>query len=527
MSLPRRSFLLGSSLAALSSGCAHRAGAIAPSSPPAPSAANALDDVLARAIAAAKRAGATYADARIVRRQWETLSTREDHVVGVDYQESYGIGVRVLADGAWGFAAASRVEGTAAEDAATRATGAARANARANDRRFELAPTPVVTGTWSSALERDPFAVPIEEKAAFLLSLWSEAKGVAGVKFAESWVRSLAEWKVFASSEGSRIEQTITRIGPGFRATAVDTSTGEFEAVSDSIPPRQAGWEYVLSSPLKGNARRIAEDAVAKLKAPPVTPGKRDVILAPSHLWLTIHETIGHATELDRALGWEANYAGTSYATPDKLGKLHIGSPLVTVYADKTTPGALATCAYDDDGVKTQRWDLIKDGLFVGYQTTRDQASLLGEKSSRGTCYAQDFRSFPFQRMPNVSLVPAEKEVTLDEIVAATDDGIYAVGDGSWSIDHQRYNFQFGSQTAYEVRKGKIVGPVRRFAYQSNSIAFWSSCDMLGGAKTWRMGGSLSDGKGEPGQINAMSHGCPVARFRGVNVLDMKKGGSA
>jgi TldD protein len=523
--LPRRSFLLGTGVAALSSACAARQDA-----PPALSAASApkaLDDVLARALAAAKTAGATYADARIVRRQWETLFTREDHIVAVDYTESYGIGVRVLANGAWGFAAASRVQGAAAEDAARRATLAAKANARANDRPFELAPTPVVTDTWRAAVERDPFSVPIEEKAAFLLSLWDDAKGVAGVKYAESWVRSLAEWKLFASSEGSRIEQSITRIGPGFRATAVDKASGEFEAVTDEVAPRQAGWEYVLASALKANARRTAEDAVAKLKAPPVTPGKRDLILAPSHLWLTIHESIGHATELDRALGWEANFAGTSYATPDKLGKLRIGSPIVTVYADKTTPGGLATCAYDDDGVKTQRWDLIKDGLFVGYQTTRDQAALIGEKASRGTCYAQDFRSFPFQRMPNVSLSPGAKDVSLDDIVAATDDGIYAVGDGSWSIDHQRYNFQFGSQMAYEVKKGKIVGPVRRFAYQSNSITFWNSCDMLGGPKTWEMGGSIYDGKGEPGQINAMSHGCPVARFRGVNVLDMKKGAAS
>ncbi len=177
--------------------------------------------------------------------------------------------------------------------------------------------------------------------------------------------------------------------------------------------------------------------------------------------------------------------------------------------------------------MKTQRWDLIKDGLFVGYQTTRDQAALIGEKASRGTCYAQDFRSFPFQRMPNVSLAPGAKEVSLDDIVAATDDGIYAVGNGSWSIDHQRYNFQFGSQTAYEVKKGKIAGPVRRFAYQSNSITFWNSCDMLGGPETWAMGGSINDGKGEPGQVNAVSHGCPVARFRGVNVLDMKKGAAS
>jgi len=527
MGIHRRDLLIGSTLAAVSSACAARQDAVLATAPGPSAATKALDDVLARAIAAARRAGASYADARVVRRQWETLATREDHVTAVNYDESYGVGVRVLASGAWGFAATSRADGPSAEDAALRAVSAAKANARANDRPFELAPNQVVTDTWRSKVERDPFAVPIEEKAAFLLSLWGEAKGVAGVKFAESWVQSLAEWKIFASSEGSRIEQAITRIGPSFQATAVDPATGEFEQVSDRVAPCQAGWEYVLASPLKANARHIAESAVAKLKAPPVTPGKRDLILAPSHLWLTIHESIGHATELDRALGWEANFAGTSYATPDKLNKLRIGSPIVNVYADKTTPGMLGTCGYDDEGVKTQRWDLIKDGLFVGYQTTRDQAALIGEKASRGTLYAQDYKSVPFQRMPNVSLAPGQKETTLDDIVGATDDGIYVVGNGSWSIDHQRYNFQFGSQMAYEVKKGKLSGPVRRFAYQSNSIAFWSSCDMLGGPSTWAMGGSLNDGKGEPIQANAMSHGCPVARFKAVNVLDMKKGAAS
>jgi TldD protein len=526
--IPRRTFLIGAGAAAVATACGGAQDRLlAPAVAVPPPARSALDDVLARAIAAAKRSGASYADARVVRRRWETLSTREDHVVGVDYEESYGIGVRVLADGAWGFASTSRVDGAAAEDAAVRATAAAKANARANDRRVELAPAPVVTDSWRSPIERDPFAVPVEEKAAFLLSLWAEARTVPGVKFAESWVQSMDEWKVFVSSEGSRIEQTITRIGPGFRATAVDAASGEFEAVADVTPPRQAGWEYVVGSPMKANARLVAENAVAKLRAPPVTPGVRDVILAPSNLWLTIHESIGHATELDRALGWEANYAGTSYATPDKLGKLRIGSELVNVYADKTMSGGLATCAYDDDGVKTQRWDLVKGGVFVGYQTTRDQAALVGDKASRGTCYAQDFRSFPFQRMPNVSLAPGEKDVSLEDVLAATDDGVFAVGNGSWSIDHQRYNFQFGSQTAYEVKKGKIVSPVKRFAYQSNSIAFWSSCDMIGGPKTWAVSGSFTDGKGEPGQINAMSHGCPVARFRRVNVLDMKKGASS
>jgi TldD protein len=536
MILRRRELLVGGSLAALSAACAERQDRIANGAPAAPPSQGPLapaaplpphdplvDAALSRALDSAKRAGASYADARVVRRRWEGVTTREDHVIDVDYDERYGLGVRVLVAGAWGFAATSRVDGVAAEEIANRAVASAKANARVNERRVELAPAPVVTDAWRSPMERDPFDVPIEEKAAWLLALWADASKVGGVKFGRAWVFSLGEWKVFASSEGSRIEQSIARVWPSFTATAVDKETGEFESVNSLVAPRQAGWEYVVNSSLTKDARRIAEDAVHKLRAPSVTPGKRDVILDPTNLWLTIHESIGHPTELDRALGYESNFAGTSYATPDKLGKLKIGSPLVTIYADKTTPGALATCAYDDDGVRTQKWDLVKDGVFVGYQTTREQAKWIGEKKSRGTCYAEDHKAFPFQRMPNVSLVPNEKEISIDDVISATDDGIYAVGNGSWSIDHQRYNFQFGSQTAFEVKNGRITGPVRGFAYQSNSIDFWNACDMTGGRRTWWLGGALSDGKGEPGQLNAVSHGCPVARFKGINVLDTTK----
>jgi TldD protein len=259
---------------------------------------------------------------------------------------------------------------------------------------------------------------------------------------------------------------------------------------------------------------------VEKLRSPSVTPGKRDLILAPTNLWLTIHESVGHPTELDRVLGYEANLAGTSFATTDKLGKFQYASPSVTIYADKTTDGGLATCGYDDEGVKTQKWDLIKNGIFVGYQTTREQAGWIGEKQSRGTSYAESHRAFPFQRMPNVSLAPATSETSLEDIVAATEDAILITGDGSWSIDQQRYNFQFGGQTFHEVQKGKISRSLRDVAYQANSVDFWRSCDMLGGKKSWWLGGAIHDGKGEPMQSNAVSHGCPPARFRGVNIVN-------
>ena len=532
--LRRRDLLIGGGLATLANACASTPpvasvsnGGPAPA-PPGPVAGKpSLDDVLQRALAAATRAGASYADARIVRRRNEWLSTREDHVVGVSYEESYGIGVRVIAGGAWGFAATSHVEPAAAEETARRAVSMATANSAANGHPVVLAPTPAVQASWKTELRTDPFTVSLEEKTAYLLSLWDEARQVPGVARGTASLQTLGEWKIFASSDGSRIEQTLTRIGPDLTLTAIDKASGEFESVRSEVAPMQAGWEYITGSALKKNARQLGEDAVRKLKAPAVTTGKRDVILAPSNLWLTIHESCGHATELDRALGYEANFAGTSFATPDKRGHLRIGSPMVHVYADKTTSGGLATCGYDDDGVKTQRWDLVRDGIFVGYQTTREQAGWIGESASRGTSYAQDFQSIPFQRMPNVSLAPAEKEVTVEDMIAATDDGIYATGDASWSIDHQRYNFQFGAQMAYEVKKGKIAGVVRRFAYQSNSIEFWNACDMIGGRASWALNGSLNDGKGQPQQSNPVSHGTAPARFRQINVLDSSRGSHA
>jgi len=312
-------------------------------------------------------------------------------------------------------------------------------------------------------------------------------------------------------------------VGPGYSVTAVDTKRGEFESVSHTIAPRQAGWEYVEKAPLVADARFIADQAVQKLKAPSVEPGKRDLILDPSNLWLTIHESIGHPTELDRALGYEANFAGTSYATTDKLGKLRVGAPLLTFYADKTTPGGLATCGYDDDGVATQRWNLIENGVLVGYQTTREQAGWIGEKRSRGTCYADSYASFPFQRMPNVSLAPGAQERSLDDLVASTDDGVLVTGRGSWSIDHQRLNFQFSGQTSWEIKGGKRTRMLRDVAYQANTLEFWASCDAIGGPRSWWLGGTLSDGKGEPSQSNSVSHGCPPARFRKVNILSTNR----
>ncbi len=518
MTLSRRGFLLGAGASTLATLATSRSSdarglLVEPT----------LDDLIKRALAAATKAGASYADVRIVRFRNENLSTREDRIENVSYSEEYGVGVRVIAGGAWGFAATPTVVPAEAERIAKQAVAIAKANSKLMKKPVTLAPEKVHVDVWQTPLTKDPFKIPIEDKAELLLAINREAMKVPGVKFANGWYSAQAEWKLFASTEGTYLEQEIVRIHPGYSVTAVDAKRGEFESNDHPLPPLQAGWEYVEQAPLVADARKIAEGAVEKLKAPSAPAGKRDLILDPSNLWLTIHESIGHPTELDRALGYEANFAGTSYATPDKLGKLKIGSPLLTFYADKTTPGALATCGYDDDGVATQKWNLVDKGVLVGFQTTRDQAGWINEKASRGSCYGDSYASFPFQRMPNVSLAPGATERSLDDIVASTDDGVLVMGRGSWSIDHQRLNFQFSGQTYWEIKGGKKTRMLRDVAYQANTLDFWASCDAIGGSKSWRLHGSMSDGKGEPGQTNAVSHGCPPARFRKVNILNTNR----
>jgi TldD protein len=482
-----------------------------------------LDDLVKRALGAATKAGASYADVRIVRIRREMIATREDRVERVASIEEYGVGVRVIAGGAWGFAATPNVIAAEAERVARDAVAIAKANASLMKKPVALAPVPANVDVWQTPLTKDPFKIPLEDKAELLLAINREVMKVPGIKFATSNYGANSEWKLLASTDGAYIEQEIVRLGPGFSATAVNEKRGEFESCDDRLPPRQAGWEYVEQANLIRDARRVGEQAVEKLKAPSVPSGKKDLILDPSNMWLTIHESIGHSTELDRAMGYEANYAGTSFATPEKRGKLRIGSPILTFFADKTTPGGLATCGYDDDGVATGRWNLIDKGVLVDFQTTREQAGWIGDKASRGTCYADSYSSVPFQRMPNVSLAPGDKELSIDDLVARTDDGVMIIGNGSWSIDHQRLNFQFGGQVFWEVKRGKKTRMLRDVAYQANTLEFWNSCDLIGGPKSWWLGGSLSDGKGEPPQVNAVSHGCPPARFRQVNILNTNR----
>jgi TldD protein len=483
------------------------------------------DEPLARAaLDAATQAGASYADVRLVLWRREQISVRDDHVSGLGQREDYGLGVRVLVDGAWGFAATvlggRKGTGRAQVVAAARdAVAMARQSSLLMPAPIRLAPAPVVKGAWVSPFEVDPFAVPLAEKVDLLLAAARAALAVPGVHHADAAILAVREEKLLLTSEGSRVHQILIRVNPSFTATAIDRRRGRFTSRDHEVAPMLAGFEHVTAADLVGAAPEIAGDALRKLHAAPVAPGVKQVILAPSNLWLTIHESIGHSTELDRALGWEANFAGTSFLTPDKRGKQKIGHPRVHLVADRTQPGGLATTAWDDEAVAAQRWDLVKDGVFVGWQTTRDLAAAIGDEKSRGCLYADSYASVAFPRMPNVSLQPGAEDYTTEDLISATDDGILISGRGSWSIDQQRYNFQFGGQFFWEIKKGRLTRPLRDVAYQSNTVEFWSSCDMLGGAATYRLGGSFSDGKGEPSQSNAVSHGCPPARFT-VNVLN-------
>ncbi|HEX6125350.1 MAG TPA: TldD/PmbA family protein [Pyrinomonadaceae bacterium] len=478
------------------------------------------DSLADAALATAKKLGASYADIRINRYRIQAVSTRERQVQSVASGQNFGFGVRVLVNGTWGFAASPLVTADEVQRVTTEAINIAKANSAFQRKKIELVPTPKVVTSWKSSFEKDPFDVPVEEKTQFLLKLNEGALAVKGVSFVSSSMAWVNEQKYLATSDGSRIEQYLIRGNPSFTVTAIDRSTNDFQSVNTPREGQAIGYEYMAKHDWNAEAVEAAEHAVMKLKAKSIEPGKYDLVLHPSHLFLTIHESVGHPTELDRALLWEANYAGTSFLTPEKTGKLQFGSKIVNFIADRTQPLGLATVGYDDESVPGQKWHLVKDGVFVDWQTTRDLAPLVGKKSSYGCLHADSWGSVPFPRMPNVSLEPAKENVTQDDLIAGVDNGILIKGRGSYSIDQQRYNFQFGGQTFWEIKRGKVVGMLRDVAYQSRTTDFWGACDGLGGPATYEVPGSFNDGKGEPGQSNAVSHGCPVARFRQINVLN-------
>lgn len=490
---------------------------------PSPPADADLKKLAAAALQTARSKRVQYADVRIARYRTQSIKTREDRVLRISDTESYGFGVRVLVDGTWGFASSNRVTEREVGNITLVAIAIAKANKRLQKEPVQLAPVEAYTDVWRTPMEKNPFEVPINEKVEFLLSLNREALKTRGVSYCHSSVFLASEHKYFASTEGSSIAQEIVRVHPVAVVTSIDKATGRFETRRTYAAPMSAGYEYIENYPWLDEIRQAAEDAVGKHSAKSVEPGQYDLILHPTHLWLTIHESVGHPTELDRVLGYEANYAGTSFLTLDKWKTLKFGSDIVNFVADKTYPGGLATCGYDDDGVKTKQWYIVRDGLLVDYQTTREQAHILGKTESDGCSYADHWSSVPIQRMPNISLQPGKTKRSVNDLIADTERGILIKGDASFSIDHQRHNFQFSGQTAWEIQNGKITGMLRDVAYQANTVEFWNSCDAICSEEEFWLGGAMNDGKGQPGQSNGVSHGCSPARFRHVNVLNTSR----
>ena len=490
------------------------------------------------ALNAAKSRGATYADVRIGRYLNQFLSTRENKVQGVANTESFGAGVRVLANGCWGFAASDNVTADNIARVAERAVAVAKANAKIQGAPVQLAPQKGFGEvSWKAPIEKNVFDVPVKDKVDLLLS----ANAIAmqnGASFVNSILFAVNEQKYFASTDGSYIDQDIHRIWPTFTVTKVDKTTGKFDTRAAFSAPMGLGYEYLIPASdqkvggivtrykqrydILEDMRNATNDVGEKIKAKSVEPGKYDVVLDPTHLWLTIHESVGHPTELDRVLGYEANYAGTSFLTLDKWKSKNFkfGSKLVNIIGDKTQPGSLGAVGWDDEGVKCKEWKIIDDGVLVDYQAIRDQAHIIGLKESHGCCYSQNWSDVQFQIMPNVSLQPNQQKRSVDDLIKNVEKGIYIMGNGSFSIDQQRYNFQFGGQTFYEIKNGKIAGMLKDVSYQSNTQEFWNSLNDVADKEDYRLGGSFNDGKGQPSQSSAVSHGCPTARFNGVNVIN-------
>ncbi|MCE7057298.1 TldD/PmbA family protein [Algoriphagus sp. AGSA1] len=492
------------------------------------------------ALNAAKAKGATYTDVRIGRYLRQNVFTRDKNVQNISNGETFGVGIRVIANGTWGFSSTSDVSPDGIKKCAETAVSIAKANSKLQKEPVELAPEPGHGEvTWSTPIKKNALEIPVKDKIDLLLKA-NNAAIDNGAAFVNSALFMINEQKYFASSDGSYIDQDIHRIWPTFTVTAVNKESGGFRTRQALSAPMGMGYEYMdglaedkIMNPAGFNSYKntydIVEDATEaakqaqeKISAKSVVPGKYDLVLDPDHLGLTIHESVGHPLELDRVLGYEANYAGTSFATLDKWksGDFKYGSDKVNIFADKTQPLTLGNTGYDDEGVKTKEWDLIKNGVLVNYQAIRDQVGILGENESHGCCFADNWSSVQFQRMPNVSLRPGTEKLSPAEMIKNVEKGIYILGRGSYSIDQQRYNFQFGGQLFYEIKNGEIVGMLEDVAYQSNTQEFWNSCSQICDKDDYRFFGSFFDGKGQPSQASAVSHGSATTRFDGVNVIN-------
>ena len=484
-----------------------------------------LHDLADAALAEARGAGAGHADFRVARTRGQRLRLSDARLQSFSDTDDAGLAVRVVVDGTWGFAGTVDLTPAAARETARKAVELARVAAAMNTERIELAPEPAHGDvTWVSAYDVDPFTVPAKDKID-LLAQWSA--GLLGrpvVSHVNAGLHQVKECTFYSDGATSATQQRV-RLFPQLTAVAV-TAAG-FDDLSTLAPPAGRGWEYLTGTgwDFPGELAELPDLLAERVHAPSVTAGTYDLVIDATNLWLTIHESVGHATELDRALGYEAAYAGTSFATPDKLGSLRYGSELMQVTADRTVAHGLATVGWDDEGVAAQSWDLIVDGVFTGYQLDRRTARLGGFGRSTGCAFACSPGHMPLARMPNVSLRPAPAGPDVAGLIAGVEDGIYVVGDRSWSIDMQRYNFQFTGQRFHRIRHGRLAGQLKDVAYQATTTDFWNSLAALGGPRTHVLAGEFNCGKGQPGQLAPVSHGTPAACFAGVRVLNTAREG--
>lgn len=480
-------------------------------------------DLATLAIDAIARAGCEYGDVRFCTYRSQNLYARDRSLSQLSDNVSSGFGVRVLLEGAWGFAASPYKTPAEVERIVALAVEIAQGSRLSQQTRVRLTPVAAYRDTYITPIEIDPFSVPITEKAELLLRLNEQllSYGDRNIKKAYSFLRFAREDKTFASTEGSLIEQTIYRSYPGFGCTAI--ANGDAQERNYERPPLNIGYEHVNPTDLLSQVERVAEEAMEKVYAPKGPSGIRTtLILKPTNLWLTIHESVGHPTELDRVYGYESNFAGTSFATTDKLGKLQYAAPWVNFRADRTQPGGRGTMGYDDEGVPSQSWQVVKDGILVDYLTDRETAYRLGRPSSNGSAFADSWSSVPMVRIPNLGLEPGPDEgshtATLEEMIADTEDGILIDGVGSFSIDQQRRNFQFGGDAFWKVEKGKVVGMLKDVTYHAMTTDFWNSIDAIGPASEWEQCGTNICGKGEPMQLAQMSHACVPVRVRDIQI---------
>jgi TldD protein len=477
-----------------------------------------MRELALRAIDTATKRGASYADVRIIHQKSEWVETENGSVAGVSLDESLGVGIRVLANGAWGFASSNDVTPTGIDAAAAAACRRALAGSRAATPSHGLAREPVAVARWQTPFEINPLDVPLGEKIRLLLEVDAILRKRPEIVQAKGLLAFTRERQWLATSDGTFVDQELTRSGGGYTATASgngDTQTRSYPSAHGGNY-RGAGYEYILSLDLAGNAARVRDEAIALLTAPACPSAEKDLILEGHQLALQIHESVGHPLELDRVLGLEASFAGRSFMTTEKLRNFEYASPIVNLVADSTLPGGLATFGWDDDGVAAQRWDVVKDGQFQAYFTNRELAHVVGEERSRGCSRSWGHGHVPIIRIPNLGLQPGDWKY--DDLIKDTSDGILMATNRSWSIDQMRLNFQFGCEIAWEIKGGKLGRILKNPNYQGITPEFWRSCDAICDSDSWKLWGVHNCGKGEPMQVAEMTHANSPARFRKVKV---------